>query len=95
MENYKKFLNQIVGFLSIGFAFGSLSTERPQEFALACLVIIIFHLLVEAKNFFAGCDKPKWSSTLKELGDYIPYMAGLVFLFLVAIGWVTKSGLNL
>ncbi len=92
MEEYRRFLNQIIGYASMGLAMAALSTERPQLFGCIFFGITIIHLLTEAYYFFQRIPQPMIRDVLMNFLGYTPYFMGLLMLFLVAVGWLNKSG---
>jgi len=92
MDNYKTFLNQVIGFISVSLALGTLSTDNPKFFAFVFLIVMVVYLIVEASKFFSRNEKPSRKQIIKELPEYVPYFAGLFFLFFVVVGWIDKTG---
>ena len=92
MEEYRCFLNQIIGYASMGLAMAALSTERPQLFGCIFFGITIIHLLTEAHFFFQQIPQPMAKDVLINILGYTPYFIGLLMLFSVAAGWLNKSG---
>lgn len=97
-SHYFNEINDLIGFVALGFSYTALQFENPIPFALIAFVLAFSYAFSKGKEYkkIAHHYLPKGTHTIVYLQIFWQlkiFLLGMTFLFSIVLGFTTKCGI--